>query len=258
MKIAISGKGGVGKTTIASSLVRLFSKSHNMVYAIDADPDACLAAAVGIEQEVIDNLTPVVEMKETIAEKSGGDGAFYSLNPDMDDLFENYSIKLDNIRFFRMGGIKQGGSACYCRENTFLNAFVTNLMYDKNSVVIMDMGAGIEHLTRGTARSVDIMLVVVEPSKNSVNTAKLVQKLAADIGIKKVGIIGNKIRNKNEQEFIQGNFLADEILGFIAFDEDVWNSAMDKGPAAELKGELLFGMEKIHDKLLREVGGNLK
>ena len=256
MKIAVSGKGGVGKTTIASTLAKLLAKSHDMVYAIDADPDACLAAAVGIDQDKIDDLTPVVEMKDIIAGQSGGDGAFYSLNPNMDELFEKYSIKMDNIRFFRMGGIKQGGSACYCRENTFLNAFVTNLMYDKNSALIMDMGAGIEHLTRGTARSVDIMLVVVEPSKNSVNTAKLVQKLAADLGIKKVVIIGNKIRNEKEKEFIQNNFHAEEILGLVSFDEEVWDSAMDKGPA-DLKGELLASMEKIHDKLLREVGEGL-
>lgn len=254
MKIAVSGKGGVGKTTIASSLVKLFAKSHEMVYAIDADPDACLAAAVGIDQETIENLTPVVEMKDIIAEKSGGDGAFYSLNPEMDELFKDYSIEMDNIRFFRMGGIKQGGSACYCRENTFLNAFVSNLLFDKKSAVIMDMGAGIEHLTRGTARSVDIMLVVVEPSKNSVNTANLVKKLAFDIGIKKVRIIGNKIRNEKEKEFIKNSFHAEEILGFVSFDEDVWDSAMDKGPASNLQGALLDSMKKIHDQLLREVG----
>ncbi len=255
MKIAISGKGGVGKTTVSATLAKLFEASHKNVYAVDADPDACLAAAVGIPDEQIRNLKPLVEMKELIDEKSGGGGAFFSLNPDVDDILKEYSIPLGNIKFLRMGGIKQGGSACYCRENSFLNALVSGLLWDKDSVVILDMGAGIEHLTRGTARSVDVMLVVVEPSRNSVNTAHLVKQLAIDLGIKKIKFIGNKVRNDKEREFIRKNFDADEILGFIPFDEEIWQSSMESGPAAELGGELLRSMKEIHEKLLREVDG---
>jgi CO dehydrogenase maturation factor len=251
MKIAVSGKGGVGKTTVAAILVKLFAVSHKKVYAVDADPDACLAAAVGVPDEQIRTLKPLVELKELIDQKSAGGGAFFSLNPDVDDILDQYSLPLGNIRFLRMGGIKQGGSACYCRENSFLNALTAGLLWEKESVVILDMSAGIEHLTRGTARSVDIMLVVIEPSKNSVNTAKLVRELATELGIQKIKFIGNKIRNHKERDFINSHFSSEDVLGFIPFDDEIWESSMESGPAAELGGAILQSMQEIHGKLLR-------
>lgn len=253
MKLAVSGKGGVGKTTVSAALAKMLAQSYDKVYAVDADPDACLAAAVGIPGDVIAGIRPLVELKEKVDEKNGGGGAFFALNPDVDDLLSEYSIGLDNLRFLRMGGIKQGGSACYCRENSFLNALMNGLLWDENSAVILDMGAGIEHLTRGTAQSVDFMLVVVEPSKNSVNTANLVKELAADLGIKKTRIIGNKIRSPKEQSFISGFFSPDEILGFIPFDDEIWESSMDMGPAAQLKGTLLMSIQDIYQKISQEV-----
>lgn len=254
MKVAVSGKGGVGKTTISASLARLLAQSHDKVYAVDADPDACLAAAVGISEETIKEHLPLVELKSVIDEKSAGGGAFFSLNPDVDDVLENYSIVKDNICFLRMGGIKSGGSSCYCRENTFLHAILGTLLLGKRDAVILDMGAGIEHLTRGTASGVDAMLVVVEPSKNSVNTAKLVKQLCNDLGIKKVKVIGNKIRSPKEEDFIRSNFSDEEILGFVAFDDGIWESAMEQGPASSMEGPLFQSMKTIHDRLLREVG----
>ena len=254
MKLAISGKGGVGKTTIAAALVKLFSKTHRVVYAIDADPDVCLAAAVGIPDDITSELKPLVEMKELISSKTGGQGAFFTLNPKVDDDLDNYCIEHGNIRYLRMGGVKKGGSSCYCRENSFLHAVVSSLLLDKEDVVIMDMGAGIEHLSRGTARGVDLMLVVVEPSLNSVNTAGLVKKLAADLGIKKVRIVGNKIRNEREKEFIMKSFQDGEVLGFVGFDDDVWESAMDRGSAPASGGALISSLEQVHQKILREAG----
>ena len=254
MKLAISGKGGVGKTTIAATLTKLLARDRKVVYAIDADPDACLAAGVGIPEEVINQHKPIVELRDVINQKSAGGGAFFTLNPDVDDVLEDYCLSVDNIKFLRMGGIKKGGEACYCRENTFLSAIVTSLLLDKDDAVIMDMGAGIEHLSRGTARGVEMMLVVVEPSKNSVNTAKLVQQMASELGINKVKIIGNKIRNDREREFIAAQFPAEDLLGFVSFDEVVWESAMDKGPANQLGGQLLDSMEKVYQNILREVG----
>ncbi len=254
MKIAVSGKGGVGKTTVAASLVKLFAGTHGRVFAVDADPDACLAAGVGIDEETIRQHKPMVELKEIMDRKNAGGGAFYTLNPEVDDVLEDYCIRQGNIHFLRMGGVKKGGEACYCKENTFLSAVVSSLLLDKDEVVILDMGAGIEHLSRGTARGVELMLVVVEPSKNSVNTAKLVQKLAQDLGIKKVKFVANKVRNDLEKEFILKNFGADEVIGVIPFDEAVWESAMGNGPAAELGGALLQSMKEIQAKIIREVG----
>lgn len=253
MKLAISGKGGVGKTTIAAALIKSFAETHRTVYAIDGDPDACLAAAIGIPEEVTAGLKPVVEMRDAIRAKTG-DGAFYTLNPKLDDVLDDYCYQHGNIKFMRMGGIKKGGSECYCRENTFLHALISSLLLDSNEVVVMDMGAGIEHLSRGTAGGVDLMLVVVEPSRNSVNTARLVKQLAADMGINRVRIIGNKIRSPKEKEFIEKSFQPGTVLGFIEFNDTIWDSAME--PNSEPAGEeLLKGMREVRGKILGEAGG---
>ena len=254
MKLALSGKGGVGKTTIASALIKILARNEGTVYAIDADPDACLAASIGIPDEEAISLKPVVEMRDAIRNKTGN-GAFYSLNPRLDDFVDDYSYKLGNIRFFRMGDPKKGGSECYCRENTFLNALISSLLLDQKDTVIMDMGAGIEHLSRGTARGVDMMLVVVEPGRNSVNTARQVERMAKDLGIPRIGIVANKIRSENEKQFIAMHFPEDLILGYIKFSETIWANAMAPSSAVEMDQELLTEMEKVCHKILGEVGG---
>ncbi|MGB9905403.1 MAG: AAA family ATPase, partial [Desulfotomaculales bacterium] len=248
MKIAISGKGGVGKTTIAAALIRSFARTHRLVYAIDGDPDASLAAALGIPEEEAARLQPVVEMKELIRSRSGS-GAFYVLNPKVDDIIEDYSYRLGNIRFLRMGEIKKGGSECYCRENTFLHALVSALLLDQDEAVVMDMGAGIEHLTRGTAKGVDLMLVVVEPGRASVNTARNVLRLSSDLGIKKVRIIGNKIRSAKERDFLVASFDPGAIIGMIGYDEAIWESAMER-PAADVGEGLRKEVENIKERIL--------
>lgn len=254
MKLAISGKGGVGKTTIAAALIKSLSETCSTVFAIDGDPDACLAAAIGIPEEVSANLKPVVEMREAIRSTTG-QGAFYVLNPTLDDeTINQYCYTYGNIKFARMGDAKKGGSECYCRENTFLNALVSALLLDKKEVVVMDMGAGIEHLSRGTARGVEIMLVVVEPSKNSVNTARHVMDMAKDLGIAKVKIIGNKIRSKEERDFIEKSFQPGSVLGFIEFNDAIWKSAME--PEQSTSEGLLIGMREVREKILREAGGD--
>ena len=233
MKIAISGKGGVGKTTVAANIARLFASHGYKVYAVDADPDSSLGTALGISDEQLATVNPVIEMQKVIAERSGG-GAFYTLNPEVDDILDEYSIQLDNIHFFRMGGVKQGGSACYCRENTFLHAIVDALLLGKQDMVVLDMGAGIEHLTRGTSKGVDVMLIVTEPSKNSVHTAKVVKQLAIELGIKNIKIIGNKIRGSKDEVFLQSEFSPNELIGMLPFDEEVLEAAME-GPVDSAK-----------------------
>ncbi len=253
MKIAVSGKGGVGKTTVSANLVYLFAREGYNVYAVDADPDASLGLALGIDPKKLENLTPLVEMKEVINEKSGGGGAFYVLNPDVDDVIENYSIKEGNIRFLMMGGVKQGGSACYCKENSFLNSVLNALLLDQKGVVILDMSAGIEHLTRGTAQGVDAVLIVTEPTRAGVKTAGVVQKLAADLGVKNIKVLGNKIRRQEEENLIRQHFGDDYVIGILPYREETWNRSMELDPAAFGEEDLVESMKDVYTKLVKEV-----
>lgn len=228
MKIAVSGKGGVGKTTVSAALIKRFAQDNFNVIAVDADPDISLGSVLGFPDEEIIKLLPIVEMKDLIAERLGGDGAYFSLNPEVDDIFDEFAYRQGNIRLLKMGAVKKGGSACYCRENTFLNALLKALITPSKDIVILDMGAGIEHLTRGTAKGVDVMLIVTEPSKVSLATAKIIASLAREIGVKKVYFIGNKIRNIEETEFLKSNLIDEEIIGNLAFSDEVLDSAMGK------------------------------
>lgn len=225
MKIAVSGKGGVGKTTISANLAKLLKKKGYHVYAVDADPDSSLGLALGIPEEQLAGIKPIIEMNGFIGEQVG-DGALYTLNPMVNDIADQFSLDTDGIKFLRMGGIKQGGSSCYCRENTFLRAVVNSLLLDTRDAVILDMGAGIEHLTRGTSRGVDVMVIVTEPGKSSVQTARIVEKLARDLEIQKVCFIANKVRSQKEEAFIAQNFQPGELLGMVHYDEAISDRAM--------------------------------
>lgn len=238
MKLAISGKGGVGKTTVAAALIRFFASRGYRVYAVDADPDISLGTVLGLPEEQIGALKPVVDMREAIAERAGGNGAFFSLNPEVDDLLADYTMAYGNILFLKMGAVKHGGSTCYCRENAVLNALVNSLLLKREEIVVLDMSAGIEHLTRGTARGVDVMLIVTEPSLVSVRTARVVQNLAKELGVAHIKFIANKVRNSLEREFLQQHFKEEEILGIIPFDEDILNLGLG------LEGKEPLGLKK--------------
>ncbi|KUO52162.1 MAG: carbon monoxide dehydrogenase [Desulfitibacter sp. BRH_c19] len=244
MKIAVSGKGGVGKTTISAGLTKFFLNKGYKVFAVDADPDVSLGTILGIDDNSVEGLKPIVEMREVISKKCGGDGAFFPLDPQVDDILEDYIIQKGNLFFLKMGAVKQGGSSCYCRENTILNALVNSLLIKHKEIVLLDMGAGIEHLTRGTSGGVDIMLIVTEASKVSVNTALIVKKLAQELGVQHINFIGNKIRTEKEKVFLKSALPAHEILGFVEFNEEVLDLAMefhplDKSSAASLDLEAI-------------------
>ena len=223
MKIAISGKGGVGKTLLASLLSKLFAQSGYSVIAIDADPDANLAAALGFPAP--EKVIPISEMKDLIEERTGAkpgtSAPFFRLNPKVEDIPDKYALKQNGIRLMRMGRIKKGGSGCYCPENTLLQALLTHLLIARNEVVILDMEAGIEHLGRGTAGTVDKLIVVVEPGRRSLETAVNIRKLAAEIGLKNIAVVGNKVRNQSDREFLIENLSDFTILGFIPYDQAV-------------------------------------
>lgn len=249
MKIAVSGKGGVGKTTISSNLAKLFKKEGFWVYAVDADADSSLGLALGIDEEELDQIKPMIDMKDLIG-GIAGQGALYTLNPEVNAIIRQYSIDFEGIHFLRMGGIKKGGTSCYCRENTFLKALMNSLIMDTKDIVILDMGAGIEHLTRGTSASVDLMLVVTEPGKSSVQTARIVEGLAKELGVKEIKFIANKVRTEKEREFIAMNFKPDELLGILDYDEEIAERSMGFGqrPAEVDNQELENLLYKIVNK----------
>ncbi|NOY69807.1 MAG: AAA family ATPase [Deltaproteobacteria bacterium] len=220
MKLAVSGKGGVGKTTFSAFLIRAFNEQKKRVLAIDADPDANLAAAVGIPDA--DKIVPISEMKtlayERTEAKPGSIGGFFKMNPKVDDLPEALSARLENIKLMRLGGIKKGGSGCICPESTLLKALVTHIVLDRDEVVVMDMEAGIEHLGRATASAVDRLVVVVEPGRRSIETARHIKQLASEIHLDRILIVGNKIRGPKDEEFLRENLSDFTFLGFLPYE----------------------------------------
>ena len=221
MKLAVSGKGGVGKTTFSAILARTLSDRGKTVLAIDADPDANLAAALGIPDG--DQVKPIAEMKELIFERTGAQpgtiGGFFKLNPKVDDIPDTLSVKLDNIKLMRLGSVKKGGSGCLCPESTLLKALVTHVVLGRNEVVIMDMEAGIEHLGRATAQAVDKLIVVVEPGRRSIDTAEHIKRLAAEIHLNNIAVVGNKIRGPQDEAFLRKHLADFEFLGFMPYDD---------------------------------------
>ncbi len=221
MKLAVTGKGGVGKTTTAALIIRHLARDGKRVIAIDADPDANLASALGIKDTgaivPIADMAPLVE--ERTGAKPGQSGSFFTINPRVDDLPEKLWIEKGSIRLMVMGTVTKGGGGCVCPESALLKTLISHLVFYRDDVVVMDMEAGIEHLGRGTATAVDMVIVVVEPGRRSVETAEKIRKLAADLGIGRIGVVGNKVRNDADRAFIRESLPAMRILGFIPFDE---------------------------------------
>jgi len=229
MKLAVSGKGGVGKTTFSALLIRSLNAQGKHILAIDADPDANLASALGIPDA--DKIIPIAEMKELIFErteaKPGSMGGFFKLNPKVDDLPEALSAKLDHIKLMRLGGVQKGGSGCICPESTLLRALITHIVLARNEIVVMDMEAGIEHLGRATASAVDKLIVVVEPGRRSMDTAGHINKLATEIGLKNIVLVGNKIRSSKDEKFLLTHLNNYKFLGFIPYDETLIEADLD-------------------------------
>ena len=251
MKIAVSGKGGVGKTMLASLLSTAFSKSGYSVLAIDADPNTTLANALGFPHP--DKITPISEMADLIEERTGARpgqlAPYFKLNPKVDDIPEKYWVEHKGIKLMVMGRLKRGGTGCYCPENALLEALVAHLLLKREDVVIMDMEAGIEHLGRATAKAVDELIVVIEPSKGSVETAHRIRELAKDIGLENVKAVANKIRNEQDRNFLVASMPDFEFLGFIPYDQSVIEAGLGNWPLINSSLEVVNQVQDIAARL---------
>lgn len=207
----------MGKTSVAANLALAWAREGLSVYAVDADPDISLGWSLGFSDEELDGIPPLSELEDLIEERAGK-GSFFVLNPKVDDVISDYSALKDGVHLLRMGPMKPGGSGCYCPENAFLRAVVGTLLAQRGDAVILDMGAGIEHLTRGTTEDVDLMLVVVEPSRASVRTSKAVEQLARDVGVARIRMVGNKATGPQDEEFIRSSFEEGQVISVLPFD----------------------------------------
>lgn len=224
LKIAIGGKGGVGKTTVSALLARtLAADPNNKVIAIDADPVSNLAAGLGIDER--DPITPIAELRELIAERTGAEpgtmGGFFTLNPKVDDIPDRFSRERDRVKLLVMGTVQQGGSGCICPESTILKALMNHLVLFRDDIVLMDMEAGVEHLGRATSASVDALVIVVNPGSRSRVAADKIKKLGLDVGIKRIVILGNRVRGEEDKELIQSTLSDFEIIGYLPEDEEI-------------------------------------
>jgi CO dehydrogenase maturation factor len=255
MKLAITGKGGVGKTTVCALLSQAFAAAGHRVLAVDADPNATLAACLGFPDA--DSIRPLTEMSDLIEErtgvKPGAPGAIFKLNPRVDDIPDRFSVQHNGIRLLRMGTIKNGGAGCYCPENAFLKSLISHLLLSELDVMIMDMEAGIEHLGRATVEGVDWLLIVVEPSRQSTDTARRIHSLAGDIGLTRIGVVGNRCRNGRESDFIRGAIDPLPLLGAIPYDEALRIAELEgRPPKADLPAvgdAILHIMTHLKDKM---------
>lgn len=223
MKVAITGKGGVGKTTLSSTLARLYADEGRTVLAADVDPDANLGLALGLTEEEVNSITPISKMRQLVEERTGATytNKFFKLNPQVSDIPDKFARDINGVKLLVMGTVETGGGGCVCPEHVMLKAILSNLVFRKDDVVIMDMEAGLEHLGRGTASMMDQFIVVIEPGARSVQTYERIKSLAKDIGITKVRVVANKIRDDSDREFIRSRIPADALLGFISYNPDV-------------------------------------
>lgn len=249
-KIAVTGKGGVGKTTLSALLAHIYAQKGLPVIAIDADPAAGLAYALGLPEALSAQLTPIAEMDELIYERTGAkpgtSGGFFTINPRVDDIPDRFSVEHRGIKLLRLGTISVGGSGCICPESAVLKSLVTHTILYRNEVMILDMEAGLEHLGRATAGAVDAFLIVVEPGRRSVETARAIRKLAADIGVKTCYVVGNKIRSQADKDYLQRSLPPElPIIGFMSASQNAVESDMRSEAVFDAAPELVEEARRI-------------
>ena len=251
MKLAITGKGGVGKTSLTTMLAISFARAGQKVIVVDADPATTLARTLGIPNP--ESITPISELHELIEERMGASansiGSFFRLNPKVDDLPEKYWVEHDGIKLLIMGTIPRGGSGCACPANALLKALLMHLLIARDEVVILDMEAGVEHLGRATATAVDAFIIVVEPSRQSIETGRRISQLAKDINIKRIFVVGNKVRSEIESDFIKKNVDFGTMTVCLPSSEEILLSSMEGSGQIKPATDVMDEIEKLKEAI---------
>ena len=256
IKLAVGGKGGVGKTTLAACLSHLYTRRGYQVVAIDADPDSNLAARLGHPDP--ERVVAISSLKSLIRERTGagkeGYGALLKLNPDVSDVVDTYGLDIGGVRFLALGTFTKGGTGCACPENAFLRSLMNHVVLHRDQVVILDMEAGIEHLGRSTVSGVDGLIVVVEPSLASVQTARQTRRLAGDIGLRRVGVVANKVRDQVQRDQV-ARLLGDmPLFGCLSYDTRALEADLSGELVFEAAPELVEQVDRIVDRVSEWIG----
>jgi CO dehydrogenase maturation factor len=257
VKIAVSGKGGVGKTLVAGALAHYFVKKGYKVLAIDADPSPNLALTLGIPLEEANKIVPVSENKELIESKTQtGFSGVYRLTFSVDDIIRDFSVASPyGMNLLLMGTVKSVGGGCTCPANAIVRELLRHLVVERDEVVVMDMEAGIEHMGRGTAKHVDTLLIVTDPSFKAMEIARKIYSLAGESGIKRSFIIGNKVASTEEKTAIE-KFTADTkipLLNLIPYDSHILKADLHGRPPLEpaKDSRALRALQHTGEKLLQ-------
>jgi CO dehydrogenase maturation factor len=253
MKIACTGKGGVGKTTVAAILARLYAEEGRSVLAADVDPDANLGLALGFSEEELRSITPISKMKELVLERTGADaegiGKFFRMNPKVDDIPEKFAKTKNGVKLLVLGTVDVAGAGCVCPEHVIIKRLISHLVISSDDVVIMDMEAGLEHLGRGTTSFMDSFIVVVEPGARSMQTYRKIRELALELGVRKISAVGNKVRGAEDEAFIRSNIPENELLGIIHYSDGVIEADRNGRSPFETAGATVDEIRMIKEKL---------
>jgi CO dehydrogenase maturation factor len=262
LKIAVCGKGGVGKTTVCAVWARLFAADGFDVLALDADSDTNLAAALGLTAGT--EPQPLIGLRDLIAERTGTDpgtpAAYFRLNPEVADLPAKYWLEVPTgpakgtLKLLVLGAITRAGTGCACPEAAFLKAMLGHAVLHRNELVLVDLAAGVEFMGRAAVEGIDALVAVVEPGSRSIETAKSIAQMARELGIKHTAAVVNKIRTPEEAAAVKNRLEGMAILAEIRYSDAIQRADLQRKDVFAAGGELVDSLKRAGNRLAELAG----